>query len=77
MIYAQIKSGLKLHLAYEAGEGRDASHLTPTGHVSAPLCGERSFKGQYRMTINVPLANACKKCIRAELNQAKQEAMAG
>lgn len=64
MRYAQIKSGQKLHLVYEAGEGKDASNLMPAGHISAPLCGEHSFAGGYRMTINVPLANACRRCQR-------------
>lgn len=64
MIYAQIKSGHKLHLAYQPGEGKDPQHLTPAGSVSAPLCGEKTFKGHYRMTINVPLANACKRCLQ-------------
>lgn len=31
MIYAQIKSGQKLHLAYEAGEGPDSQHLVQRG----------------------------------------------
>lgn len=62
MLYAQIKSGQKLHLVYEAGEGPNPQHLVPRGNVSAPICGERTFAGHYRMTINVPLANACKRC---------------
>lgn len=64
MIYAQIKSGQKLHLAYEAGEGPDSQHLVQRGHVSKPLCNDASYEGAYRMTINVPLANACKRCLR-------------
>lgn len=66
MRYAQITGGRKLHLVYEAGEGKDAQHLVPAGHVSAPLCGTRWFFGIYRMTINVPLANACKNCLRVK-----------
>jgi hypothetical protein len=72
VIYAQIKSGGKLHLAYEAGEGRDASSLVPRGMISAPLCGSVAFHGRYRMTINVPLANACKRCLR--VSRARQKA---
>lgn len=63
MIYAQVKKGQRLHLVYEAGEGRDESSIIRAGFVSAPLCGIRAPDG-YRMTINVPLANACMNCIR-------------
>lgn len=64
MRYAQIKGGRKLHLVYEAGEGKDPQHLVPAGSLSAPLCNTSWFKGKYRMAINVPLANACKNCLR-------------
>lgn len=50
MKYAQIKSGLQLHLVYEL----------PTGGVTQPICGKRADK--FRMIINVPLAHACKNC---------------
>jgi hypothetical protein len=63
MIYAQITKGRKLHLAFEPGEGRSPDKLIPAGHVGLPLCGQPVPKG-YRMTINVPLANACKRCQR-------------
>ena len=69
MRYMQIESGQKLHLVYEAGEGISPDKLIPAGKVSAPICG-RGFSGGeryengYRMTINVPLANACKNCLR-------------
>ena len=62
MIYAQVEGGQKLHLVYEAGEGVDSFHLIPKGRVSNPLCN-RPFDS-YRMTINMPLANACKNCLR-------------
>ena len=52
MRYAQIKEGNKLHLVFESD-----------GYISAPLCGKH-FDGHYRMTINVPLAHACKNCQR-------------
>lgn len=64
MRYAQIKSGNKLHLIYEAGEGENPRELIPAGYISAPLCNTHFFKGKYRMTINVPLAHACKNCLR-------------
>ena len=51
MIYAQIKSGQKLHLVFDA-----------EGKLSQPLCGQRAES--YRMSINAPLAHACKKCQR-------------
>lgn len=65
MTYMQIKSGQKLHLVYEPGEGRDDSHLIKSGYIGAPLCG-RGFdsNGDHRMTINVPLGNSCGNCQR-------------
>jgi len=66
MKYAQIKAGHKLHLVYEAGEGKDLSSLIPAGHVSKPLCNTKYFTGTYRMTINLPLKNACKNCLRVK-----------
>jgi hypothetical protein len=63
VIYAQVARGQKLHLAYEPGEGIDAHHLIPRGSLGKPLCG-RIVPNGYRMTINVPLANACKRCLR-------------
>ena len=64
MRYAQIKSGQKLHMVYEAGEGKDDASIVRAGHVSAPLCGCRTFDGSYRMTCNLPLAHACQNCRR-------------
>lgn len=63
MRYAQFRSGQKLHLVYEPGEGKGDSDIVRVGYLSSPLCG-RSETGGYRMTINVPLANACKNCLR-------------
>lgn len=57
MIYAQIKGGNKLHLVEE--------HIDNYGggkSVGQPLCGIVALK--YRMTINLPLGNACKNCQR-------------
>jgi len=64
MRYAQINSGNKLHLIFEAGEGFERDNLIPAGYVSAPLCHTSAYNGRYRMTINVPLAHACKNCQR-------------
>lgn len=63
MIYAQVKIGQKLHLVYEAGEGRDDRNLIKAGYISDPICGRPAPDG-YRMTINVPPASACKRCLR-------------
>lgn len=54
MRYAQIKAGRKLHLI----------ELYPDGGATIPLCGYQRFNS-YRMTINMPLGNACKNCIRS------------
>jgi len=62
MRYAQFKRGQKLHLVYEPGEGF-REHVVRVGTLSWPLCGRREEHG-YRMTINVPLAHACKNCAR-------------
>ena len=69
MRYMQIKGGQKLHLVYEAGEGVNHQNLIESGHISAPICGRGldtsgKYTAGYRMTINVPLANACKRCLR-------------
>lgn len=64
MRYAQIKSGQKLHLVYEPGEGKDDASIIRAGYISAPLCGSPGFKGNYRMTINVPMRSECKNCRR-------------
>ena len=64
MRYAQISKGRRLHLVYEPGEGESADRLIPAGRLSAPLCRTPAFSGRYRMTINVPLANACRNCRR-------------
>jgi len=64
----QIKGGQKLHLVYEPGEGPSADRLIPAGRVSSPLCGRKPdnplYRDGYKMTIDVPLANACKRCLR-------------
>ena len=63
MIYAQIKSGRKLHLAAEPGEHDQNGRIVLAGNLSYPICGQPMKEASsYRMTINVPLANACKKC---------------
>jgi hypothetical protein len=65
--YAQVKSGQKLHLVYEPGEGH-RNDIVRAGYVSAPLCGRPA--PSYRMTINAPLANACKNCLRVYATRA-------
>lgn len=62
MRYAQVKGGQRLHLVCEPGE-KYRGEIIRAGYVSAPLCGRR-VEGGYRMTINVPLANACRNCLR-------------
>lgn len=64
MTYAQVGRGQKLHLAYEPGEGRSPDRLIPKGRVGTPLCGRHVPPGGYRMIINVPLASACRNCLR-------------
>ncbi len=59
MLYAQIKSGRKLHLVCEPGD-EYRGEVIRSGFLSNPLCGQPCEA--YRMTINVPLANGCKKC---------------
>lgn len=59
MIYAQIKSGNRLHLVCEPGE-EFRGEIIRAGHLSRPLCG--TPRTGYRMTINVPLGHACKRC---------------
>ena len=61
MRYAQIKSGGKLHLVYDPGEGHGAE-IVRAGTLSQPLCGTHA--ASYRMTCNVPLAHACRRCRR-------------
>lgn len=69
MKYAQIKAGQKLHLVCEAGEEHNGEVIRK-GFVSDPLCG-RKHNG-YRMTINVPLANSCKNCLRVWNKRVKE-----
>jgi len=60
--YAQYKAGNKLHIVLEPGEETPSGNIVRKGYLSNPLCGQRG--DSYRMTINVPLAHACKKCVR-------------
>lgn len=52
-----------MHLVYEPGEGYGSASVVRAGHLSLPLCGQR-VPGNYRMTCNLPLANACARCRR-------------
>lgn len=71
MRYAQYRSGQKLHLVYEPGEGY-GDLIVRAGQLSWPLCGRRDERG-YSMTINVPLAHACRNCGRVyEARRAQQ-----
>jgi hypothetical protein len=70
MIYAQIKSGRKLHLACEAGE-EDRGSVVRYGYLGAPLCGQ-PMEGNYRMTCNLPLAHSCQRCQRVYRARANQ-----
>jgi hypothetical protein len=74
MRYAQIKSGQKLHLVCEPGEVDPHGRVVRAGYLSHPLCG-RPVRGEYRMTINVPLAHACKNCLRVRNALQPQDAM--
>ena len=63
MIYAQIKSGRKLHLAMQPGERDAHGRIVESNHFSYPICGQPMKEGSsYRMMINVPLGHSCKKC---------------
>lgn len=62
MRYAQIKGSRKLHLVYEPGE--EHGEIIRKGCLSKPICGQAIPESGYRMTINVPLAHACKRCLR-------------
>ena len=54
--YAQEYGGQKLHLVEDCGNGRFAT---------LALCGRQpSKRGSWRMTINVPMGYACKKCVK-------------
>jgi len=55
--YAQERGGQKLHLVEEFGGGRVSD---------IALCGRQpKTRGSWRMTINVPLAHACRRCLAA------------
>lgn len=60
MIWAQIRSGRKMHLAAQPGE-EVRGEVVRIGHLSRPLCNQ-PMSGNYRMTCNLPLGNGCKKC---------------
>ncbi len=51
MRYIQHKGGQKLHLVFELDDG-----------LTHPVCG--LVKENYRASFDVPLGNACKKCLK-------------
>lgn len=54
--YAQEYGGQKLHLVQDFGHGEVAFRA---------ICGRNpSRRGNWRMTINVPLAHACHNCVK-------------
>lgn len=54
--YAQRRAGRRLHLVTDFGNG-----IVST----VARCGVHpDSRGHWRMTINVPLANACRRCLR-------------
>jgi len=61
MRYAQVHKKQKLHLVYEL----------PNGDVTQPVCGKKA--DNFRMTINMPLGNACKNCLRRLNSKAYNE----
>lgn len=64
MRYAQEYSGQKLHLVRELDLQLDGRHVSFTA-----LCGRQPIKrGEWRMTINVPLKAECKNCRKALRN---------
>jgi hypothetical protein len=65
MIYAQISSGNKMHIALEAGEVTRYGEFVRRGELSRPICGQQ-MTGNYRMTCNLPLGSLCKKCRKAK-----------
>ena len=66
MRWAQLKKGGKLHAVLAVGEHIEGLRLPPTseGGLSAPICGEPTYKGKYYLTINVPLGEPCRRCAR-------------
>jgi hypothetical protein len=62
MTYAQFAAGQKLHIVCEPGE-EYRGEVVRYGQLSWPLCGRRS-RLNYRMTINVPMKQACHNCCR-------------
>ncbi len=62
MRYLQIKGENKLHLVFEY-----------KGFISHPICGRKIPKSGYKMTINVPLGHACKKCQQISNSKLKEK----
>lgn len=68
MRYMQIKVGQKLHLVYEAGEGKSHDKLISAGYLSHPLCGRKAnnknYSNGFRLIINFPMGHGCLNCLR-------------
>ena len=60
MRYAQVRAGQKLHLVHTRDERPEMR----------ALCGRR---GPWRLTINLPMGMACKRCLRAARKEARDE----
>lgn len=62
MRYAQEFGGQKLHLVEESIDNQTNQRVIS----NKALCGRTpSKRGQWRMTINLPLGHACKKCVKS------------
>lgn len=63
MRYAQIRAGQRLHLVCEPGEQWPGQEIVRAGSLGQPICGRLTIVG-YLMTCNLPLAHACRNCLR-------------
>lgn len=63
MRYVQEYAGQKLHLASEFPDG---------SVMNTALCGRVCMKrGNWRLSINVPMGMACKSCLKVAAQRAK------
>lgn len=66
--YAQNRGGQRMHLVVDYGHDE-------VGDVA--LCGVRPTRGYWRMTCNMPLGHACRRCQRAWRRMQREERVAG